>query len=180
MAITTRHAVPADAAGLHDLAARTFGLATPPGTLQRDIDAFVQAHLSRAGFAGYLADPTRILLLSTDGDGAPIGYSMLVGGPVTDADLASVVTLAGPGPAIELSKFYVAPDNHGSGVATALMSATLEAATATGARLCWLGVNQRNVRAAKFYAKHGFEIVGTKRFLVGDVWHDDHVRARAL
>jgi diamine N-acetyltransferase len=60
------------------------------------------------------------------------------------------------------------------------MTATLEEAAATGARLCWLGVNQRNERAGKFYAKHGFEIIGTKKFLVGDVWHDDHVRARRL
>ena len=58
--------------------------------------------------------------------------------------------------------------------------ATLAEAAATGAKYCWLGVNQRNERAAKFYARHGFEIVGVKRFLVGDVWHDDHVRLRPL
>jgi ribosomal protein S18 acetylase RimI-like enzyme len=180
MAITTRRAVAADAAELHDLAARTFGLATPPGTLQRDIEAFVQQHLAQTSFAGYLADPARILLLSTDHSGAAVGYSMLVAGPIADPDLAGVVALAGPGPAIELSKFYVAEQSHGAGVAAALMSATLEAAAGTGARLCWLGVNQHNVRAAKFYAKNGFQIVGTKRFLVGEVWHDDHVRARPL
>jgi ribosomal protein S18 acetylase RimI-like enzyme len=60
------------------------------------------------------------------------------------------------------------------------MTATLTAAAETGARICWLGVNQQNERAAKFYAKHGFEIIGTKRFLVGADWHDDHVRARLL
>ena len=44
------------------------------------------------------------------------------------------------------------------------MRATLEAAADTGATSCWLGVNQRNVRAARFYTKHGFAVVGTKRF----------------
>ena len=53
-------------------------------------------------------------------------------------------------------------------------------AAATGAEFCWLGVNQQNTRAGKFYTKAGFEIVGTKRFLVGDQWHNDHVRRRPL
>jgi ribosomal protein S18 acetylase RimI-like enzyme len=41
-------------------------------------------------------------------------------------------------------------------------------------------VNQQNVRAARFYEKQGFEVVGVRRFQVGDVWHDDHVRLRSL
>jgi ribosomal protein S18 acetylase RimI-like enzyme len=60
------------------------------------------------------------------------------------------------------------------------MRASLDAAAATGATSCWLGVNQKNVRAAKFYTKHGFGIIGTKRFLVGEQWHNDHVRLRLL
>ena len=179
MAITTRRATPADAEALHDLPARTFGLATPPGTLQTDIDAFISQHLSHESFTRYLADPLRVLLLAEDG-GTAVGYSMLVGGKITDPDLAGTVATAGEGDSIELSKFYVAADSHGSGAASTLMVATLAAAAETGAAICWLGVNQRNVRAAKFYAKHGFEIVGSKRFLVGEVWHDDHVRARRL
>jgi ribosomal protein S18 acetylase RimI-like enzyme len=199
MVITTRHAGPADAAELHELAARTFGLATPPGTLQTDIDAFISQHLSLASFEHYLADPERILLLAEkarEGQSRAVGYSMLVAGPITDPELAAVVAAAtaasgsgaapaagkaaATGTAIELSKFYVAPDDHGSGVAATLMAATLEAAAKTGAKTCWLGVNQKNMRAARFYAKHGFEIIGTKRFLVGEVWHDDDVRARPL
>ena len=74
----------------------------------------------------------------------------------------------------------MALDSHGSGAASTLMAATLEAAAATGAETCWLGVNQRNVRAARFYDKSGFTVVGTKRFLVGEQWHDDHVRLRSL
>ena len=44
----------------------------------------------------------------------------------------------------------------------------------------WLGVNQRNERAQRFYAKHGFEVVGTKHMRVGDRIHDDFVLARVL
>ena len=176
MLITTRRADLTDVDPLHDLAARTFGLACPPGTRQADIDLFIARHLSRESFHGYLTDPQRILLLAA-ADAVPVGYSMLIGGPVTDHD---VVTALDGRTSIELSKFYVAADRHGSGTASTLMTATLAEAAATGAEFCWLGVNQQNERAAKFYAKHGFEIVGTKRFLVGDEWHHDHIRLRRL
>ena len=176
MPITTRHAAPGDAAELHDLAARTFALACPPGTLRSDIDAFVASNLSVAKFETYLKDDDRVILIATSDD-EPAGYTMLVRGPLADPDVRAVVPAEG---SIELSKFYVLEGNHGSGVAGDLMRATLAGATATGATSCWLGVNQKNVRAARFYAKHGFEVVGTKRFLVGEQWHDDHVRLRLL
>ena len=176
MPITTRRATAADAAELHDVAARTFALACPPGTLQTDIDAFIDTHLTAAKFAGYLADDDRILLLA-EVDGVPVGYAMLVGGPIADPDVRAVVDQE---KSIELSKFYVLADSHGSGVAGALMTATLVEAAASGAAHCWLGVNQENVRAARFYEKSGFTVRGTKRFKVGEEWHDDHVRVRSL
>jgi GNAT superfamily N-acetyltransferase len=176
MAITVRHATWGDEQPLHALATLTFGLACPPGTEQADIDAFVATHLSAERFADYLADPARTLLVVSDDD-RPLGYSMLVRGPITDPDVAAVVDAA---TSVELSKFYLTAERHGSGAAHALMTATLEAAAATGAASCWLGVNQQNARAAKFYAKHGFDIIGVKRFLVGAEWHDDHIRRRPL
>ena len=180
MSITTRRADLSDADRLHDLAARTFALACPPGTRPADIEAFIARHLSLESFRGYLADPRRILLLAED-DGVPLGYSMLVGGPIADPEVAAVVAaVVGAATSIELSKFYLLSDRHGSGAAATLMAATLDEAAETGAKFCWLGVNQQNERAAKFYAKQGFEVVGVKRFLVGDVWHDDHVRLRPL
>jgi ribosomal protein S18 acetylase RimI-like enzyme len=219
MTVSTRRALPGNAAELHSLAARTFALACPPGTLQADIDAFVAAHLSEAKFQDYLKDDNRILLIASASAeptsaeptavgltsaqptsaeptsfeptsaeappedrasgvvGAPAGYSMLVSGPIADPDVRALVPSAG---SIELSKFYVLPDKHGSGLAAELMKATIAAAVATGATSCWLGVNQQNVRAARFYSKSGFEVIGTKRFKVGNEWHDDHVRLRPL
>jgi diamine N-acetyltransferase len=175
MPITTRRATPGDAAELHVLAARTFGLACPPGTLQSDVDAFVALNLSQENFEDYLKDDRIILIAELDG--VPVGYTMLVSGPIGDPDVRAVIDGSN---SIELSKFYVLADNHGSGIAGELMGATLDAAAATGATSCWLGVNQKNARAARFYTKHGFEVVGTKRFLVGEQWHDDHVRVRLL
>lgn len=176
MAIEIRRAEPADAGALHAVAARTFGLACPPGTAPADIDAFIAAHLSQERFTAYLADAERIVLLAEEDDLA-VGYAMLVATPTADPDVLAVVDAA---TSIELSKFYVLAGNHGSPVAPALMAGTLDAAAGTGATSCWLGVNQQNARAARFYEKHGFEVGGTKRFLVGAEWHDDHIRIRHL
>jgi ribosomal protein S18 acetylase RimI-like enzyme len=179
MSITTRRGQASDAELLHDLADRTFKLACPPGTKQEDIEAFVATHLSVESFRRYLADPDRVVLLASDDDDddVPVGYSMLVNGPIENEDVAAVVDEK---TSIELSKFYVAAERHGSGAASALMTATLAEAAGTGAEFCWLGVNQQNQRAGKFYAKHGFEVIGVKRFLVGAEWHDDHIRRRPL
>jgi diamine N-acetyltransferase len=177
MSITVRRARLGDEVALHKLAAETFGLACPPGTLPSDVDAFIARHLSEERFIEYLADPSRIVLMAHAENGDPVGYSMLVRGPITDPDVRALVDNT---TTVELSKFYVLLDSHGSGVAATLMAATLEAAATTGAETVWLGVNQKNVRAGKFYTKNGFEIIGTKRFLVGEQWHDDHVRLRPL
>jgi GNAT superfamily N-acetyltransferase len=176
MPITIRRAAPGDQAALHRLADRTFGLACPPGTPQSDVDAFVALHLSEAKFTEYLVNPDRIILIAEDENG-PVGYAMLVRGPIGDPDVRALVDGS---TSVELSKFYVLLDSHGTGIAAELMRATLDAAADTGASTVWLGVNQKNERAARFYAKNGFDVIGTKRFLVGDTWHDDHIRLRKL
>ena len=102
---------------------------------------------------------------------------MLVFGEPSDADVAGAITIR---PTTELSKIYVRPLAHGAGVSHRLMTATLSAAGARGAAGAWLGVNQLNERAQRFYVKSGFERVGTKRFLVGDRFEDDYVYERSL
>jgi GNAT superfamily N-acetyltransferase len=162
-----------DAALLHRLAAATFALACPPGTTLEAIDDFVATHLSEQRFSQYLADPDRDLLV-VEADGAPVGYSMLIGGDPTDADVLAVVHAR---PVTELSKFYLLQAAHGSGASAVLMTASIERARERGAAAVWLGVNQHNGRANRFYEKSGFTTVGTKRFLVGGKWEDDFVRA---
>jgi GNAT superfamily N-acetyltransferase len=170
--VTVRLASDADAAVLHALAAATFALACPPETTQASIDDFIARNLSETSFAGYLADPARDLLI-VDVDDAPAGYTMLVAGDPTDPDVAGALTTR---PTIELSKVYVLGESHGAGVGSALIGATVDAARRRGAAAVWLGVNQFNQRANRFYEKHGFVVVGTKKFLVGERYEDDFVR----
>ena len=113
--------------------------------------------------------------MSVDGEDA--GYAMIIAGEPTDADVLASISER---PTVELSKCYVLPGHHGRGVASVLMAAAVEAARVRGAAAVWLGVNELNAKANRFYEKSGFVRVGTKKFLVGGKWEDDFVRERVL
>jgi len=173
------HVTAADAADLTELAgvaARTFPLACPPSLTPDNIVAFIDANLSAHRFATYLDDPDRVVLTATL-DGRIIGYAMLIRGVVDDTDVQRAVAVR---PAVELSKMYVLPDSHGGGASNALMDAALAHATEMDGKSMWLGVNQKNRRAQRFYAKHGFVITGTKTFRVGQQIENDYVMVRQL
>jgi GNAT superfamily N-acetyltransferase len=171
-----RTATPDDAATLAAVAAETFPLACPPHTAPEAIEAFIADHLSETSFDGYLGDPERALFLAED-DGVAVGYTMVVFGEPGDPDAAAAVTER---PTAELSKVYVREGHHGGGLAAQLVEASVEAARARGALSVWLGVNEENARANRFYEKQGFALVGAKRFLVGERYEDDFVRVLAL
>ena len=140
------------------------------------IEKFIDEHLTAERFEEYVGDPGRAVLIAEDGSGA-VGYAMLVHGEPYDADVRAVVRHL---PTTELSKIYVLPDAHGGGIARELLDAALGVARGIGAAGMWLGTNQANVRAQRFYVKSGFEQVGTKRFWVGDHYEDDFVFELAL
>jgi len=154
-----------DAAELADVAARTFPLACPPAIAEEDIASFVDTNLSAEHFAEYLADPRRAILTAAR-DGRILGYAMLV----RDADDDTA----------ELSKIYVLPDHHGAGASAALMDLSVATAEGWGVRRLWLGVNQGNERAQRFYLKHGFTVNGTRTFQVGARRENDYVMVREL
>lgn len=176
MAVDVALAAEADLPELADVAARTFPLACPPSATPENIAAFVAGNFSQQRFGDYLADPDRVVLAARDG-GRIMGYAMLIRGLPDDDDLAQAVALR---PAIELSKMYVSPEGHGAGVAAALMTAAVQHAGDLAAKCMWLGVNQLNRRAQRFYTKHGFTINGTKTFRLGAAIENDYVMVRPL
>ena len=143
-----------DSEALADVAATTFPLACPPGATREDIAAFVDEVLSAQRFSEYLTDPARTVLKATV-DGEIVGYAMSVDAEPDDPAVRDTVTLR---PVTEISKLYVLPGRHGTGVSTALMEAMVDHARAAGRAGVWLGVNQENLRAQRFYTKHGFAV----------------------
>jgi ribosomal protein S18 acetylase RimI-like enzyme len=176
LAVDVATAVEADLPDLARVAARTFPLACPPSVTRENIAAFIDEHLSEDRFRDYLADPERVVLAARE-DGRMVGYVILIRGVPDDEDVQRAVP---QGPAVELSKMYVLPDSHGAGVSAALMSAALSRAKELDAKCVWLGVNQNNQRAQRFYTKHGFSINGTKTFRLGTGIENDYVMVRPV
>jgi len=168
----------ADEAGtLATLAGATFPLACPPTVDPADIAAFAATELSAERFTAHLAAPDTAVLLARSGEAEPLGYALLFDRPPADPAIARQVPYS---PAVEVSKFYLLPAAHGTGAATAMMEAVLSAARDRGAAGVWLGVNQQNVRAQRFYAKAGFAQIGTKTFRLGAHIHDDFILGRTV
>jgi ribosomal protein S18 acetylase RimI-like enzyme len=173
------HLATTDSVDAHELAAiaaRTFPLACPPSTALENIASFIDTNLSATRFAEYLTDPQRAVLTAQQG-GRIVGYAMLIRGVDDDTDVQRAVEIR---PAAELSKMYLLPDYHGGGVSTALMELTLATAAEWGVRCVWLGVNQGNQRAQRFYTKSGFKINGTRTFQVGARRENDYVMVREI
>jgi ribosomal protein S18 acetylase RimI-like enzyme len=173
---TIRVATADDAGKLAGLAAVTFPLACPPGSSPDDIQAHIERTLSEANFADYLANPNITILVLDDG-GQLLGYTLLIAEPASDPAVAAVLSAL---PSMELSKCYVHPEYHGLGAAPRLIQASLAFAANTGAAGVWLGVNNQNAKAIRFYEKSGFERVGTKAFTLGNTVEHDFVMEHVL
>ncbi|MGN6753802.1 MAG: GNAT family N-acetyltransferase [Intrasporangium sp.] len=158
------------------MAAATFGLACPPTISPQRVSAFITQFLSPERFGDYMADPDRVVLIAEE-NGRAVGYAMLVAGEPADEDARGAIHHR---PAVELSKIYVLPSSHGTGASGQLLEAGRAWAKDRGAAGIWLGVNQQNARAQKFYGKNGFRIVGTKRFNVGGAQEEDFVMEQPL
>ncbi|MEV6138524.1 GNAT family N-acetyltransferase [Nocardia sp. NPDC051990] len=176
MPVTVDRAGLWDAEALSDVAAATFPLACPPHATADDIESFIAEVLSGERFGEYLTDPARIVLKAV-ANGDIVGYAMLHYGDPADSEVAKAINLR---PTIEISKMYVLPDHHGAGVSQALMNAALKQARDEAVAGVWLGVNQENVRAQRFYLEHGFERVGTKTFTVGSQLFHDFIMRRVF
>lgn len=171
---TVRRARPSDAAVLHEIAARTFPLACPPGFDPALAEEFVATNLSREAFRTWARSRDAHLWVAEIA-GVPVGYSLvLLRSTCPQAPEQERAVTA------DLNKFYVLPEHHGSGAAHALMAASLAGALKAGMGVMWLGVNQQNRRAQSFYTKHGFETVATRTFDVGGSRQGDFVMERAL
>lgn len=163
--------MPADAAGLADLAARTFRDTFAADNNPEDLTVHMAQAYGPIQQGRELEDPDIATLLVDVGEELA-AYAQLRRGPVPPC-----VTADAP---IELWRFYVSQGWHGRGIAQALMRRVEEDAGRAGARTLWLGVWERNERAKAFYRKCGFVDVGTHVFMVGSDAQTDHIMVRPI
>lgn len=171
MDITIRIGTPADAAGLAELAARTFKDTFTEGTSAEDMALHLAQAYGPDQQGRELVDPA-IVTLVAETAGALVAYAQLRRGSVP-------ACVDGPGP-VELWRFYVEQSWHGRGIAQALMQRVDEEAHRMGARRIWLGVWEHNARAQAFYRRCGFAKVGSHVFVVGSDAQTDHILARPV
>jgi len=154
--LTYRLASPDDAALIERLFresfVETFGHLYAP----EDLQAFL-AGASVAAWREELADPAMRVRIAED-EGVAAGFARIGSG--------SLPVEKPPG-AVELRQLYVLRPWHGTGVGRALMDWALGQARAQGAEQMFLSVFVDNHRARRFYARYGFEQVGTYDFMVG-------------
>ena len=189
-----RRATPADAEALSALSrtcfTQTFGHLYAPS----DLDAFLDEAYAPDILLAELEDPDRATWLifddpsDEDGDpspspaddpNAPEPQSQAPASSATQAPIGYVTACPAhlPHPDVspddgEIQRLYILQGHQGGGRGTALLTTALEWLERDGPRTLWIGVWSENYGAQRFYARHGFEIVGEYSFMVGD--HADH------
>jgi ribosomal protein S18 acetylase RimI-like enzyme len=170
-ALLVRPGRPADAAALAAFGERCFRDAFAAENRPADLELYLAHAYGERQQAAELADPLVTTLL-VEVDGRLAGFAQLRPGEPPPC-------VGGPAP-LELWRFYVDRRWHGKGLAQALMSAAMQAASERGAHTLWLGVWERNSRAQGFYRKSGFRDVGAQVFVLGTDQQNDRVMAMAL
>lgn len=126
---------------------------------EADLDA-LSVEETTADFAEGLAElPPGSAVFVAERSGRVVGYAYVL--PSPDADV--------PAQTSELGSLYVTEEVAGTGVARALMDATIERARAAGQGVLTLWVRRENGRARRFYEKHGMREDGTERRRSHDV-----------
>jgi GNAT superfamily N-acetyltransferase len=167
--ITYRTAIPDDAPALAKLGAdsfrETFGHLYAPA----DLALFLENH-TPAAWDAELRNPAFTVRVA-EADDAMIGYAKL--GPPQ-------LPFSPDAGSAELRQFYLLSPWQGAGVAAQLMEWVITTARSSGATALFLSVFTDNHRARRFYARYGFEPVGTYAFMVGTHADEDIVMRLAL
>lgn len=191
-----RRATPADADALSDLSrtcfTQTFGHLYDPSDLEAFLDeayspTVLRAELNDPERATWLlfdepvdeAGATRETLPSDDLPGTPEPGDEAPASSISQAPIGYVTACPAhlPHPDVapgdgEVQRLYILQGYQGGGRGTLLLNTALEWLERGGPRTIWIGVWSENYGAQRFYARHGFEIVGDYSFMVGD--HADH------
>jgi diamine N-acetyltransferase len=185
--VRIRRAHTADAEVLSRFAERIFRETFEAANDPADLAVYLAEAFSIERQTAELAAPGEIVLLAEDiaktgvdasDDEAVTSLAALAGySHLTPGEPPDPVRGADP---LELKRFYIDRPWHGTKLAPLLMHATLNAATAAGARTLWLGVWEHNPRAIAFYRKFDFVEVGSHDFMLGRDRQTDLIMMRQL
>ncbi len=171
-----RRAGLADVELLAELGRRTFEEAFGADNRPEDMAAHLATAFVPAQIAADLARPEVAYLVAdriTPGrTPEAIGYSSLAPEPAPPC-------VKGARP-LRLVKLYVVAEAIGAGVGGALLAEGVALARRGGHGSLWLGVWEHNHRARAFYARWGFQEVGTEPFRLGSDLQTDLLLERPV
>ena len=161
----------ADAAALSACAQasflETFGYVVyPPG----DREHFLETMMGPERYAAQIADPAYALRIVRGADGELIGFVKAGPNelPMPNGEPEREQTF-------ELHQLYLREGAKGTGLADRLMAFVDAEARERCAAAVYLSVFIENVRAQRFYARHGYVEIGKNPFRVGNTVDDDRV-----
>jgi len=153
---------PADAPRLAVLAAQVWLHTYCTDGISDEVARYVLAEFTPGKFAQALNEPGKHITVAERGDSL-VGFAVVKRGAACPAE--------GVASTVELQTLYVQAHFLGHGVGKALIAAAEEVAQSA----LWLTVNAKNDRAIAFYARQGYEKVGTTYFVLGEGRHENHV-----
>ena len=172
--ITIRRAVPADAEALAEIGrvtfAETFAHLYPPEHLAAFLS---QAHsVERA--RSDIANPAKAVWIVEDAGieqgSRVVGYALACPAKLPHPDVTAGCR--------ELDRFYLLKTHQSGGVGSRLFAEVMAWLEDGGPRSLWIGVWSENLGAQRFYARHGFEVVGTYDFIVGETRDHEFIMRR--
>jgi len=166
---TIRTATADDADALAALGTRTFQETFSKDNTAEDMALYLAEHFGGELQRAELLDRTVDFLL-LEARGLPAGYVKLRRGAASNRARWP----------LEICRFYLDRQWHGSGAALELMEAVHALAVRDGHDELWLAVWEHNARAIRFYQKHGFARVGEQLFRLGADVQTDWLMARAV
>lgn len=166
---TYRNATADDAALMSRLGPETFAETFGHLYTPENLAAFLRNH-SVENWAAELTDSGFTVRIAEQ-DGEPVGFAK-VGPPSLPFEVTA--------PTAELRQLYVLKPWQGTGVARVLMDWVIGEARRRGAEQIFLSVFVDNHRAQRFYARYGFEAVGTYAFMVGTHADEDIIMRMRL
>ncbi len=156
---SVRQAEIRDAMAISRLGGTTFARAYGAIVRPEDMAGYVEEIFAPSRIAEEIGTPDCVYLVA-ESDAGIIGYARMA---------ATVAPEAIPkGCQLELVRLYLDDRYCGHGIGEKLLSACCSKVLEAGHSGLWLRVWQKNEGAIRFYRRHGFEIVGSEPYLIGE------------
>jgi ribosomal protein S18 acetylase RimI-like enzyme len=137
---------------------------------EENMREYLDKHYAMEKIAAELQDPNGEFLLVFDGKFCA-GYARMRKGATPNGV---------DGNAIEIERLYAVRNYIGKEVGKKLMEACVEYAIQGNFDIVWLGVWEKNIRAIRFYEKHGFRKFGEHVFMLGQDAQNDWLMKKML